>query len=166
MKTRAFVLPLWLLLLGCPGDDASDTAAGSSTGMAATSTGMAVDSTTGAAPVDCSEITDQAACAAAELEPGLGACGWRSTSLVNPAQCLVMAGPGACFSATNLDGCSSQVPDSCGDGQAYFWRDLGDGTIEMFEDSSMCLASDNFSPCEPGQPETDAPGMACACRCP
>jgi hypothetical protein len=105
MKTRAFVLPLWLLLLGCPGDDAGDTAAGSSTGMAATSTGMAVDSTTGAgsstgmaatstgmavdsttgaAPVDCSEITDQAACAAAELEPGLGACGWRSTSLVNP----------------------------------------------------------------------------------
>jgi hypothetical protein len=51
-------------------------------------------------------------------------------------------------------------------GTRHSAAELGDGTVEMFEDSSMCLAAGSFSPCEPGQPETDAAGMACACRCP
>ncbi len=167
-----------LVATGCPGDDGSDDSTTASVTTTATDTDAPTTGaestggeTTSTSPSDCAELTTPEACAAAELEPGLEACIWRSTTIVDPMACGTSDGPGACFTATNLDGCYSQVPDSCGDGQAWFYRELPDGTFEMFEDSSMCAGSDPFLPCEGdvGGGGTAGPvdpaAAACTCGC-
>jgi hypothetical protein len=148
---------------GAPTSTGPGSESGSTAAAADTSTGG--EPTTGGSPTECAAALTQEACASIQLDIGseiVGACGWRSTVLVSPARCATEPGPGACFTATNLDGCYSETPDSCGDGTAWFARDRGDGTIEMFEDSSMCLASDGFDPCDAGD---DAMDPACACAC-